>query len=342
MSPPSPRPTPTQRLQAAWLRRGPLAVALLPVAGVYGLLHALRTVLYRAGLLKRHRLPVPVVVVGNVIAGGAGKTPTAMALVRHLRRTGWHPGIVSRGHGGRAEGTRPVGAASDPADCGDEPVLMALRTGVPVQVGRDRVAAARALLAAHPEIDVLVCDDGLQHLRLARDLEVLVFDERGAGNGWPLPAGPLRESAGRRADLLLYNAPAPSTPRPGFLACRAVGPAVPLANWRAGRTDGMPLADLRGRRLMAAAGIAHPRRFFSMLAAQGLEFEPCPLPDHHRYAALPWAGRDFEAVLVTEKDAVKLRPGPGNEPVRVVTLDFEPEPGFFAALDSRLEKLRRR
>lgn len=337
-----PRPTPAQRLQAAWLRRGPLASVLLPVAAFYGLLAGLRTRLYRLGLLKPQRLPRPVVVVGNVIAGGAGKTPTTMAIVRHLRERGWTPGIVSRGHGGSAEGTRAVDAASDPADCGDEPVLMALRTGSPVQVGRDRVAAARALLEVHPQVDVLVCDDGLQHLRLARDLEVLVFDERGAGNGWLLPAGPLRESAHRRADLLLYNAPAPSTPRPGFVASRRIGDAVPLADWRAGRTRGLPLAALRGRRLLAAAGIANPQRFFSMLAAEELDAEPCPLPDHHRYDALPWEGRGFDAVLVTEKDAVKLRPSAANAAVHVVTLDFEPPPGFFAALDARLEPLRRR
>lgn len=334
--------TPAQRLQAAWLRRGGLALALLPLAALYAALVLLRRWLYRSGWLESLRLPVPVVVVGNVIAGGAGKTPTTLAIVRHLRERGWRPGIVSRGHGGRRRDARPVEADADPAEHGDEPVLMALRAGVPVQVGRDRVAAARALLAAHPEVDVLVCDDGLQHLRLARDVEVLVFDERGAGNGWWLPAGPLREGAQRRADLLLYNASAPSTDRPGFLARRAVGPAVPLADWRAGVRLGRPLAALHGQRLLAAAGIAHPERFFSMLEAQGLRIERCPLPDHHVYAALPWAGRDFDAVLVTEKDAVKLRPGPGNEAVRVVALDFEPDPGFFAALDARLAALRRR
>lgn len=335
---PSPAPSSTlaQRLQAAWLQRGPLAISLLPLAGVYMLAVGLRAQLFRLGVLRRQRLPVPVVVVGNVIAGGAGKTPTTLAIVRHLRRQGWQPGIVSRGHGGQAQLTRPVSADADPAACGDEPVLMALRTGVPVQVGHDRVAAAAALLSAHPEVDVLVCDDGLQHLRLARDVEILVFDERGAGNGWWLPAGPLRESANRPADLLLYNAPAPSTPRPGFLARRAVGQAVPLAQWRSGRQDGQVLSQLRGQRLLAAAGIAHPQRFFSMLEAQGLDFEPCPLPDHHPYDRLPWAGREFDAVLVTEKDAIKLCPGPGNERVLVVTLDFEPDPAFFAALDRRL------
>jgi tetraacyldisaccharide 4'-kinase len=231
-----------------------------------------------------------------------------------------------------------VQADSDPAEVGDEPLLMHLRTGVPVMVGRDRVAAGRALLAAHPEVTMLVCDDGLQHLRLARDLEILVFDERGAGNGWMLPAGPLREDAQRHADLVLYNAEAPSAPRPGFLAHRLLGPAVPLAAWRRGAHDGPRLGSFRGRSVLAAAGIAHPRRFFAMLEAEGLAFERMPLPDHHRYRTVPWQGWAGEVILVTEKDAVKLRGEAfeADERVFVVTLDFHPDAAFFNAFDRLL------
>lgn len=325
-----------QRVQAAWLQRGPLACALLPLAGLYAAAVRLRQALYATGLRRRERLPVPVVVVGNVIAGGAGKTPTVIAVVQHLQRRGERPGIVSRGYGGRRhEVPHEVQPDSPAAEVGDEPRLMARRTGVPVVVGADRVAAARALLQAHPDTTVIVSDDGLQHLRLARDVEILVFDERGAGNGWWLPAGPLRESAARRADLLLYNAPVPSTPRPGFVATRRLGDAVPLAAWRAGDRQGLPLPQLAARRVLAAAGIAHPERFFAMLEALGLRPERLPLPDHAALAPLPWCGWDGDVILVTEKDAVKL--DAATDPrLHVVALDFEPDPAFFAALDRLL------
>ena len=182
-----------QKLQEAWLWRGPLARALLPLSWLYGAVVALRRGLFRTGLLRATRLPVPVVVVGNLIAGGAGKTPTTLALVSLLREQGWTPGIVSRGHGREGAGLYEVTRDSSALHSGDEPLLLHLRSGAPMVVGADRVAAARTLLQRHPEVDLLLSDDGLQHLRLARDVEVIVFDERGAGNGWLLPAGPLRE-----------------------------------------------------------------------------------------------------------------------------------------------------
>lgn len=325
-----------QRIQAAWLRRGPLAWSLLPLSALYAAVVLLRRGLYAAGVLKRERLPVPVVVVGNVIAGGAGKTPTVIALVQHLERRGLRPGIVSRGYGSRTQaGPRAVGPHSDAGEAGDEPLLMALRTGVPVVVGADRVEAARDLLRRHPEVGVIVSDDGLQHLRLARDVEIIVFDERGAGNGWWLPAGPLRESARRHSDLVLYNAPRPSTPRPGFLAQRALADAVPLAAWRTGRHESVPLAAFKARRVLAVAAVAHPERFFTMLEAQGLAIERHALPDHALFEPLPWTGWDGEAILVTEKDAVKLDAA-ADPRVHVVALDFQPDPAFFAALDRLL------
>ena len=311
-------------------------MALLPLAAVYGALTLMRRALYAAGALEQRTVPVPVIVVGNVIAGGAGKTPTAMAVVRHLQQQGRRPGIVSRGYGGTVTGApREVDRNSLPREVGDEPLLMHLRTGAPTVVHADRVAAAAALLQAHPEVDVIVCDDGLQHLRLARDIEILVFDERGTGNGWWLPAGPLRESAARRADIVLYNAPAPSTPRPGFLARRALRGAVPLAAWRTGQRHGVSLATFKAQRVLAVAAVAHPQRFFSMLGAEGLEISPLPLPDHHAYDELPWTGWDGDAILVTEKDAVKLHAA--DDPrLHVVALDFEPDAAFFATLDRLL------
>ncbi len=227
-------------------------------------------------------LPVPLLVIGNLIAGGAGKTPTVIALVQALQLAGHRPGVVSRGHGRRLDGIRPVTAADRPADVGDEPLLIARRCGVPVWVGRRRAAAARALCATAPEVDVLVSDDGLQHAALARDAELIVFDERGIGNGLLLPSGPLREpmSAHPRArQRVLYTNGRASTAWPGALAQRSMAQAWPLAAWLSGDSAAMrPLAALRGRALLAVAGLAAPEKFFSMLQAAGLDIARLPCP----------------------------------------------------------------
>lgn len=293
--------------------------------------------------------PVPVIVVGNLIVGGAGKTPTVVALVQALQRAGWHPGVISRGHGRRGDGARAVGPGSSAAEVGDEPLLIQRRTGVPVWVGRQRLEAARALCAAHAGVDLLVSDDGLQHHALARDLEIVVFDERGVGNGLLLPAGPLRESlpspssAWPASRLVLYNAQQPSTPLPGAMLERHLGPAVPLADWHAGRQDAaLPLARLCGRPVWAAAGIASPERFFAMLEAQGLQLQRLPLPDHHAWATLPWPEDTLE-VVVTEKDAVKIDPARvGKTRVWVVGLDFALPPTFTQEVLRRLGQPRSR
>ncbi len=306
--------------------RGPLAVALLPLSGLFIVLTAIRHALYRNGVLRAQRLDVAAVVVGNLIAGGAGKTPTTLALLALLRRHGWRPGVVSRGHGRSTTGIVRVEADTPATQCGDEPLLLRLRGGVPVFVGEDRVAAARALRQAHPETDIVVCDDGLQHLRLARDAQVLVFDERGVGNGWRLPAGPLRDPLPARVpprSLVLYNAAAPSTPLPGHLARRSLAGAVSLDGWWRGEAPAAAtLETLRGRPVLAAAGLAQPGRFFTMLREQGLSIVEHPLPDHHAYADLHWPDGTTDVVL-TEKDAVKIRPERAR-PVRVwvAALDF--------------------
>ena len=324
------------QLQPAWLPRGPLAVALLPLAGLFGAVAALRRALFRAGWRAAVRLPVPVVVVGNLITGGAGKTPTTLAVVALLRRHGRRPGIVSRGYGRADDGVHLVDARDPVSRTGDEPLLMHLRAGVPVAVARSRVAAGRALLAAHPDVDVLVADDGLQHLPLARDAQVIVFDERGAGNGWLLPAGPLREPVGAAPpprSVVVYNAPAPSTPWPGHVARRSLGGAVALdAWWRGEPATPAALAMLRGRPVLAAAGLARPGRFFGMLRDAGLQVNELPLPDHHGFATLPWPAGTAD-VVVTEKDAVKLRPeAVGATRVWVAALDFALGPDFEAEL----------
>ncbi|RZT97965.1 tetraacyldisaccharide 4'-kinase [Rivibacter subsaxonicus] len=342
-----------QRLTQAWQRRGPLALLLWPLSLVYGALIALRRLGYRHGWLRSEHPGVPVVVVGNRIVGGAGKTPVVIALAEHLRQRGMRPGIISRGHGrADVEDIRAV-HADDPVDAvGDEPLLLALRTAAPVFVGRDRAATARALRAAHPEVDVILSDDGAQHLALARDIEILVFDARGAGNGWLLPAGPLREplavaSTARHA-LVLYSGNEPSTPLAGSVSSRGLRGLVELGDWWAGRAaTAQALAALAQRSraapeaVFAGAGIARPQAFFEMLAAAGVRAAGLPLADHERYAELPWPAAARELV-VTEKDAVKLRPDrlalerPGLR-VWVAPLDFEPEAAFWPRLDAALD-----
>jgi tetraacyldisaccharide 4'-kinase len=314
----------------AWQRiaahRGVAAWALRPLAALYELAIRGRAALYRAGFLRSERLSVPVIVVGNLVAGGAGKTPTVISIVELLRRSGRRPGIVSRGYGGVADRVVEVKDETLPDVAGDEPVLLRRRTGVPVFVGRDRAAAGRALRAAHPDVDVIVTDDGLQHLRLARDVEVIVLDERGAGNGWLLPAGLLREPLprpGRANAVVLYNASRPSTSLPGHLATRQVAGVVELAAWWRGEPPRQQaLEALRGRAVVAVAGIARPERFFQALRDAGLAVEALPLPDHASYVRLPWP-RDARDVVVTEKDAVKLDPSrTAPTTVWVAALDF--------------------
>lgn len=331
-------------LQRAWLRRGALARLLWPLSWLFAVVVATRRALYRWRLLRPQSLPVPVLVVGNLIAGGAGKTPTVMAVIRHLQARGHRPGILSRGHGRRsnAPAVMEVCPTTPAHDAGDEPLLLRLRLGVPVFVGADRVAVARAALAAHPEIDMLVSDDGLQHLRLPRAAQVVVFDERGVGNGWMLPAGPLREpltSEPPPHTVVLYNAPQASTAWPGHLAQRQLAGLLPLADWWAGQAPTWQvLRDLAaaGTPVTAAAGVARPERFFDMLRAAGLAITPMPLPDHHDYATLPWPA-DATDVVVTEKDAVKLRPerlaAAGiSTRLWVAPLDFTVDAAFDAAL----------
>lgn len=339
-------------LQQAWLGRGITAWLLAPVSLVYGALVGWRRMAFRVGLIRIQRLPVPVLVVGNRIAGGAGKTPTTLALLQHLRAAGWRPGVLTRGHGARPTPTSPLlldastEAQLNAVRTGDEPWLIWRRAQVPLMIGRDRVASGLALLARHPEIDILVCDDGLQHLKLHRDIEVIVFDERGVGNGFLLPAGPLREPANAQpvsslvsAPIVLHNADRPSTTHVGHLARRKLGAIVPLAQWWAGQLCSSPAP----RQAHALAGIAHPERFFQSLRAIGIQVTPCPLRDHADFDTLPWE-RDVRTLLVTEKDAVKLDPQriarerPDTE-IWVAALDFSPEPSFWNELDAALARL---
>lgn len=287
----------------------------------------LRTTLYRRGLLRVHRLRVPVIVVGNLVAGGSGKTPLTIALARGLAAQGWRPGIVSRGHGRRSR--EPVRVRPElPAElCGDEPLLIARQTGLPVFVDSDRVAAARRLLAEG--CNLIIADDGLQHCRLGRDIEIEVLDgERRHGNGRLIPAGPLREPAGRHVDLRVVNG---GNPGAGEWPMRLVlADAQPLEGGRA-RT----LASFADAPLHAVAGIGHPQRFFAALRALGLRPIEHAFPDHHAYLASELHFSPEAPLLMTEKDAVKCSdfslPQAYAVPVRA-----ELPAGLFAALHERL------
>jgi tetraacyldisaccharide 4'-kinase len=323
---------PASRLQSAWLRRGLLACLLWPLSLLYAAIFAVRRLLYRLGWLRTERVPVPVIVVGNVIAGGAGKTPVVMAVVQHLRERGLQVGVVSRGYGRRTDDCREVLTDSDPLDVGDEPALIHHATQAPVFVARKRIEAARALLAKHPATQVIVSDDGLQHLALARDIEICVFDDRGIGNGWRLPAGPLREAWPRKVDLVLHSGAQPAFVG-GYTATRR------LARYALAR-DGsrVPLDSLVGQPLIATAAIARPEGFFEMLRARGLTLaETVALPDHYDFDGWQRSRATGQTLVCTEKDAVKLwRQAPD---ALAVPLEFAPSPEFFDALDAKLSSL---
>ncbi|MCX7168922.1 MAG: tetraacyldisaccharide 4'-kinase [Proteobacteria bacterium] len=312
---------PSGVLRRTWQGHGVLALLLWLPGMVFFLVAALRRALYRLGLFRSERLPVPVVVVGNITVGGSGKTPLSLWLALRLAQAGWRPGIVSRGYAGNLPRGRvsEVFADSSAQEVGDEPLLLKRRSQQPVFVGRDRVAVAKALLAAHPECDLIISDDGLQHYRLARDVEIAVLDERGLMNGWPLPAGPLREPAGRLAglDALVLNGEtsSPVTGVPVF-HMNLVGATF----YALDHPDQTCSAEaLSHQSIAAVAGIGSPQRFFAQLTALGLKFTGHVFADHHRYVAAELAAIEADALLMTEKDAVKCA-GLTERPVWVLPI----------------------
>ena len=328
-----------------------LSAALLPLSGAYCALAMGRRLAYRRGWVTAVRLPVPVIVVGNISVGGTGKTPLVLWLAQWLRGRGLRPGILTRGYGGTArDWPRLVAPDSDPAELGDEPVLLARRGGCPVVAGPDRITDG-VVLTRDLGCDLLVSDDGLQHYRLRRDLEIAVVDgQRGVGNGRCLPAGPLREPVGRLAQVDLVVATdgdcsaiqGPAKPERG----RGWGPAHPMhlvpgaAVNLADPSRACPLAEFGGRRLTAVSGIGNPGRFFGLLRSAGFTVAERPYPDHHPYTADDAASWGDEPVLMTEKDAVKCfrfaRPNHWYLPV-----EARPSAAFIASLEQRLEVLVR-
>jgi tetraacyldisaccharide 4'-kinase len=288
-------------IHRVWYEGAKSGLILLPLSGVYWLVLKLRALLYRLGVFRRFDAGAPVVVVGNISAGGTGKTPTVIWLVNELRARGFTPGIVSRGYGGSKSGSSMrVDIDSDASVVGDEPVLLARRAGCPVVVDADRVRAAAMLIA--DGVDVIIADDGLQHLRLQRDYEICVVDgARGLGNRYLLPAGPLREPAARldSVDQVLLNGASDMSTGLEFRL---------IANdaHRLNRSLARPLQGFKDTTVHAVAGIGNPRRFFDLLRAEGIQVIEHSFPDH---AAMTKAditfGDDFD-VFMTEKDAVKL------------------------------------
>ncbi len=319
---------PVRWVERHWRQTTWFAALLAPLSLLFGAAAAARRALYRGGILRAERLPVPVIVVGNLTVGGTGKTPFVIWLVQRLRGLGWRPGIVSRGYGATVSGPAPVEAASDPVRFGDEPVLLARRTGCPVWIGRDRARAARALLAHSPECDVIVSDDGLQHYRLARDVEIAVVDaEQGFGNGWLLPAGPLRERPSRldRVDLVIVHGTA-ARPFAAGRECRMRLEGRQFYNLLNPRFV-VSAGYFNGMRTHAVAGIGNPRRFFDALQALGLSGTAHAFPDHHRFRAEELRFAGAEAILMTEKDAIKCEAfADETHWVLAVTAVVEPDP----------------
>lgn len=289
--------------QAVWWRTGhPLSLLLSPLSWVFRGVVALRQSAYRTGRLGVERLGAPVVVIGNISVGGAGKTPLVIRLVELAREWGFKPGVIARGYGSHADHwPQAVRPDSDPRRVGDESVLIAWRTGCPVWVGPDRVAAGRALLSAG-DCNLLLCDDGMQHYALARDLEIAVIDTRGLGNGRCLPGGPLREPPSRlqRVDAVVGNG---VTPEGGYRMDVVLEALVPLLDSRSPAVA----EDFARRTVHAVAGIGDPARFFQTLRWLGMDVLEHPFPDHHPFRPGDIRFDDGLPVLMTEKDAVKCR-----------------------------------
>jgi len=320
-------------LETRWQGRSPLITLLRPLGWVYCLLSSMRNRLYDLRVLTSVRIPVAVIVVGNITVGGTGKTPLVAWLSLLLQRSGYHPGIISRGYRGRARNwPRGVTPDSDPGEVGDEPVLLARRAACPVMVAPDRVAAAHALLAAH-HCDIVISDDGLQHRRLGRDIEIVVIDgERRFGNGLCLPAGPLREPMSRLR--CVHARVTQGTPQEGETGM----------TFRDEGLHNLVTLEVRATRdfvgetvIHAVAGIGNPGRFFAYLRSIGLRLHEHPFPDHHRFCARDLHFGDTAPVIMTEKDAVKcVRFARSNH--WYLAIEARPDPEFGALILNLLKE----
>lgn len=330
-------------LPQVWSRRGGATLLLWPVSQLYRVLAGLRRQLYRWGVLKIHRVDALVLTVGNVIVGGAGKTPTAITIVQHLQRQNHRVGVVSRGYGRDNHECLEVNSNVNASQVGDEPLLIQQTTQAPVFVAATRAAAAMALLARYPQTEIIVCDDGLQHYALYRDLEICVFDDRGCGNHFLLPAGPLREpwprhavpQAGQDNDRLLVLHTGNHPAFAGYHARRSLNPIGKRVDGSLVALSTLTAPDAPP--LLAVAGIAQPESFFSMLRELGLPLDATlALPDHYDFDSFPRNAYGRYQLICTEKDANKLwlvAPSAIS-----VALKLSIEPAFFSALDQCINK----
>ncbi|KHL76414.1 tetraacyldisaccharide 4'-kinase [Pseudomonas putida] len=324
------------RLLAAWYAGHPALALLRPLEALYRRVVTRKRARFLSGQSASYRAPVPVIVVGNITIGGTGKTPMILWLIEHCRRQGLKVGVVSRGYGAEPPGLPwRVEASQSAEQAGDEPLLIVQRTGVPLMIDPDRSRAVQALLASEP-LDLILCDDGMQHYRLARDLELVLIDAaRGLGNGRCLPAGPLREPAERlqEADAVLFNGASADCPE-GF-AFRLQPSA--LVNLRSGERRALDFFPA-GQRLHAVAGIGNPQRFFNTLL--GLNWQPVPHPfaDHAQFSAQSLAFSPALPLVMTEKDAVKCRAFAADD-WWYLAVEALPTPAFCDWFDSQLQRL---
>jgi len=325
-------------LQKQWTTYTPWHLLLLPLAAIFSLLSSFRRYLYQSKLLKSYKLPVPVIVVGNINVGGTGKTPLVIWLAQQLMVAGYKPGIISRGYGGQVYEPMYVDKGADPGVVGDEPALIAMRTDCPVFVSADRVSAGQKLLEKFPACNVLISDDGLQHYRMRRDVEIVVYDaNKGFGNGMLLPAGPLRETAARlkTVDAVVCN---------GEAQLKVVSQNAFLMQMHADafykllQPSSMVTASaFSGKKVMAVAGIGNPQRFFNQLKQMGLQFQQRAFADHYAFTANDFADVDADIVVMTEKDAVKCKAF-ASEIFWVLPVNAKVENGLMAIILNQLNQ----
>ncbi|WP_422679625.1 tetraacyldisaccharide 4'-kinase [Candidatus Methylopumilus universalis] len=274
---------------------------LLPLSAIYLLISFARKYLYRLNLLKSFKMQVPVIVIGNITSGGTGKTPLVIHLANELKKNGYHPGIISRGYGSKRNGVSEVNKKSDVENIGDEPILIHKHTHIPVFIAKDRVLAAKTLIKKYKKIDVILSDDGMQHYRLKRDMEILVIDgTRRFGNGYLLPAGPLRESKRKlkAVDAIVCNE---KKVIDGSYLMKYK--SYFLINLKTKKK--IPLNKLRLKNLHAVAGIGNPNRFFNYLKALDLVFDSSSYKDHYRFTKKDFKTMSDKNIIMTEKDAIK-------------------------------------